>query len=94
MTKSDLIKKIQHLFPHYPPKDLAFAVNIIFSAMTDTLKMNGRIEIRGFGSISVRSRAARKVANPKTGKIFSVPHRRKPFFKVGKELQQKINGSP
>ncbi len=94
MTKSDLIKKMQHFFPHYPPKDIAFAVNIIFAAMTDTLRMNGRIEIRGFGSFSVRSTLKRRFANPKSGKIFNLPNRRKAFFKVGKELQHKINSSP
>jgi len=94
MTKSDLIKKVQQSITYYPPKDLAYAVNIIFAAMSDMLIRKERIEIRGFGSFSVRLRAARSGRNPKSGKIFSVPHRKAPFFKAAKELHQIINGSP
>jgi integration host factor subunit beta len=93
MRKSDLIKKVQQSIPNYPPKDLACAVNIIFAAMFDMLISEGRIEIRGFGSFSVRSRAERSGCNPKSGKIFSVPQRKTPFFKVAKELHHMINGS-
>lgn len=93
MRKSDLIKKVQQSIPHYPPKDLACAVNIIFAAMSDMLIRKERIEIRGFGSFSVRLRAARRGRNPKSGKIFSIPHRKAPFFKAAKELHHMINGS-
>ena len=94
MTKSDLTKKLQQSIPYYPLKDLAYAVSIIFAAMSDMLVKNERIEIRGFGSFSVRSRPARKSRNPKSGKIFSVPLRKAPFFKAAKELHRIINGSP
>ena len=94
MRKSDLIKKVQQAICNYPSQDLACAVNIIFTAMSDMLMRGERIDIRGFGSFSVRSRAARSGCNPKTGKIFNVPCRKMPFFKAAKELHHMINGSP
>jgi integration host factor subunit beta len=92
MTKNDLISKVQKSIPYYPPRDLACAVNIIFNAMTDALIRNERIEIRGLGSFSVKSRRAYSGRNPESGKVFSVPIRKAPFFRAAKELQRMING--
>lgn len=94
MTKNDLIKQVQQTVPLFPHKDMAHAVNAIFAAMADALIKNERIEIRGWGSFTVRSRRARKGRNPKGGKVFSLPPRNVPFFKVSKELQRIINGLP
>ena len=52
-----------------------------------------RIEIRGFGSFSVRNRRSRQGRNPKTGETISVPAKRVPFFTVGHELKKRINAS-
>jgi integration host factor subunit beta len=92
MTKNDLITKVQKSIPYYPPYDLACAVNIIFNAMADALMRNERIEIRGLGSFTVKSRRAHSGRNPKSGKVFSVPIRKAPFFKAAKELLSIING--
>jgi len=59
--------------------------------MTDSLKQGDRIEIRGFGSFSVRHRRARMGRNPKTGVAIEVPPKRVPFFTVGHELRRRIN---
>ena len=67
-------------------------VNMIFDGFTDTLKKGGRIEIRGFGSFSVREYGAYTGKNPKTGKKIDVKPKRLPFFKVGKELKERVNG--
>jgi integration host factor subunit beta len=68
-------------------------INLIFDGFTDTLKKGGRIEIRGFGSFSVREYGAYTGSNPKTGKKVYVKPKRLPFFKVGKELKERVNGS-
>jgi integration host factor subunit beta len=94
MTKHDLIKAVQQSNPYYTPKDLTCAVNIIFAAMANALINNERIEIRGWGSFTVRSRIAYKGRNPKSGKVFSIPPRKTPHFKPAKELQNIINGLP
>jgi integration host factor subunit beta len=60
--------------------------------MIRALKRNERIEIRGFGNITVRRRRSILGRNPKTSDIIRLPERNVPFFKVGKELHDMING--
>jgi integration host factor subunit beta len=67
-------------------------VNIIFDAMASTLADGGRIEIRGFGSFVVKDYKAYMGRNPKTGEVIKVHPKKLPFFKVGKELREKVNG--
>lgn len=91
MTKKDLIEKVQERLEDYSKKDIDFAVNIIFQAMTDALLRNERIDVRGFGNFTVKSRNPRQGRNPKTGAIVDVPFRKVPFFKVGKELSKLVD---
>jgi len=58
--------------------------------MTESLRKGDRIEIRGFGSFQVKVREAREGRNPKTGEEVKIPAKRTPFFKVGKELKERI----
>lgn len=69
-------------------------VNLIFDAMSDTLSSGGRIEIRGFGSFVVKDYKSYMGRNPKTGEIIEVRPKRLPFFKVGKELRERVNSRP
>ena len=66
-------------------------VNLIFDAMADTLSEGGRIEIRGFGSFVVKDYRSYMGRNPKTGEVIKVRPKRLPFFKVGKELRERVN---
>lgn len=91
MTKRDLIAKIQDRLEEYPRKDMALAVEIVFDSMVEAMKKNERIEIRGFGNFTVRIREPRQGRNPMTGASVSVPPRRFPFFKVGKELKERVD---
>lgn len=90
MTKADLItivsekSKLQH-------KQAETVVNLIFDMMTDTLRKDDRIEIRGFGSFVNRSYGSYRGRNPKTGEVVQVPPKRVPFFKVGKELKEIVD---
>lgn len=65
-------------------------VNQIFSAMTDTLVRGDGIEVRGFGTFTVRSYGAYQGRNPRTGAPTHVKAKRLAFFKVGKELRERI----
>ena len=94
MTKSGLIEKVADQTPHISKKDTEVVVNTIFDAMTDALTNGERIEIRGFGSFQVKVREAREGRNPKTGEMVSIPAKRTPFFKVGKELKEMVDRSP
>lgn len=67
-------------------------VNLIFKGFTEELRKNGRIEIRGLGSFVVRDYDAYTGRNPKTGKNIKVASKKLPFFKVGKELKERVDG--
>jgi integration host factor subunit beta len=92
MTKRDLIEEVVRLYPRYSRRDAEVMVNAMFASMGDALRAGDRIEIRGFGSFIVKHRQAREGRNPKTGKLVSVPAKRVPFFKVGKELKLRVDG--
>jgi integration host factor subunit beta len=91
MTKSDLIERLcqdQKL----PKGKAELLVNSIFDCLEQALRRGERIEIRGFGSFEIRRYKAYQGRNPKTGVPVSVQEKRLPFFKVGKELKERVNG--
>jgi integration host factor subunit beta len=92
MTKADLINFVSEKV-HLQHRQAENVVNLIFNMMTDALKKDDRIEIRGFGSFVNRSYGSYKGRNPKTGQVVEVPPKRVPFFKVGKELKEKVDKS-
>ena len=69
------------------------AFKLIFHLFSNALMKGDRIEIRGFGSFVMRSYKTYSGRNPKTGIQLEVQPKRLPYFKVGKELKEKINGS-
>ena len=91
MIKSELIAKLSGENPHLAIRDVERVVNCVFEQMTLTLEQGGRVELRGFGAFSVRSRPARTGRNPRTGAAVHVPAKSVPFFKSGKELRQRLN---
>jgi len=91
LNKSDLIEMLAKKLPNLAARDVEVIVNTVFDSMTDALKKNERIEIRGFGSFEVRVRKPRIGRNPKTGQAVEVGERLVPFFKVGKELRERVN---
>ncbi len=93
MNKSGLIEALAKR-ENLTEKKATDVVNLIFKGFTDELKKGGRIEIRGFGSLIVRNYNAYKGRNPKTGSSIDVSPKRLPFFKVGKELREKVNSAP
>lgn len=66
-------------------------VNLIYRKMRETMVNGGRIEIRGFGSFVVKEYGSYQGRNPKTGAKIPVPPKKLPFFKVGKELKERID---
>lgn len=91
MNKSGLIEELSNK-ENLTEKKATEIVNLIFDGFTDELKKGGRIEIRGFGSFMVRHYESYTGRNPKTGKSISVSPKRLPFFKVGKELKERVDG--
>lgn len=89
MNKSELIETLA------VKKGLSFKkaeeiINTIFDAMTDALIAGDRIEIRGFGSFVVNEYKSYTGRNPKTGESIEVKPKKLPFFKVGKELKERV----
>ena len=66
-------------------------MSVILERMIEALEQGGRVELRGFGALSVRSRGARAGRNPRTGESVSVRAKHVPFFKSGKELRERLN---
>ena len=90
MNKSDLIAALSTK-ENLSPKNAFEIINLIFDGFTATLKKGGRIELRGFGSFTVREYGGYMGRNPKTGAKTQVGEKKLPFFKVGKELRDKVN---
>jgi len=91
MNKSDLIVALAAK-KNLTEKQAMEIVNLIFDGFTNELKNGGRIEIRGFGSFSIRKYKAYKGRNPKTGKTVDVKPKKLPYFKVGMELKKIVDG--
>lgn len=91
MIKSELIAALAEENPHLTQRDVERVVNVVFERVINALEIGGRVELRGFGAFSVRSRAARAGRNPRTGASVEVRAKHVPFFKSGKELRAKLN---
>jgi len=92
MTKTDLIEKVSLQTDGLTKKQTEIIVNMLFDSIKDALAGGDKIEIRGFGSFRIRQRRTREGRNPKTGQNVSVPEKRVPFFKAGKELKELVDG--
>lgn len=90
MTKSDLIETVARSLK-LPKGKAEVIVNAVFLSLEEALARGERIEIRGFGSFEVRSYKSYEGRNPRTGDPVDVEPKRLPFFKVGKELRERVN---
>ena len=91
MVKTELMDAVADIHKDVPKKEIEKVVDTIFDSIAEALERNCRVEIRGFGSFSPKARGAREGRNPRTGEIVQVPNKRIPFFKVGKELMDRVN---
>jgi len=91
MIKSELVQVIANRNPHLFLRDVENIVNAIFDEITEALAAGNRVELRGFGAFSVKSRPARTGRNPRTGDAVEVEEKWVPFFKTGKELRERLN---
>ncbi len=90
MNKSELIHALKDE-ASLSRKDAERVVETFFDTITVTIAEGRRIEIRGFGSFTVKRYKPYTGRNPKTGIRIGVPSKRLPFFKVGKELKTDVN---
>jgi integration host factor subunit beta len=91
MIKSELVQKIADRNPHLYHRDIERIVNTVLDQVIGALRDGDRVELRGFGAFSAKSRNARMGRNPRTGAAVEVVAKRVPFFKTGKELRERLN---
>ncbi len=91
MIKSELVQRLAAANPHLYQRDLELIVNTVFDEITDALAKGDRVELRGFGTFSTKVRPARVGRNPRTGEMVEVAEKAVPFFKMGKELRERLN---
>lgn len=90
MNKSELIETLAQEID-LPIRETSAITNTIIEQMIETLAAGDSIEIRGFGSFVVKKYHSYLGRNPKTGQKISVPPKKLPFFKVGKDLKERVN---
>ncbi len=91
MTKARIIEKVSEQVSLLTKRQAEIVVNTLFNSVRDSLHRGDKTEIRGFGSFRLRSRRMKEGRNPKTGATVSVPAKKVPFFKAGKELKELLN---
>ncbi len=91
MTKSELIQQLADENNHLHMSDIERVVNVVLEEISGALTRGDRVELRGLGAFSVRERQSRTGRNPRTGESVEVPAKRTPFFKMGRELKERLN---
>ncbi|WP_374402843.1 HU family DNA-binding protein [Niveibacterium sp.] len=92
MLRSELIDALQARLRDVPPQDVDLAVATLLSGISEVLARGGRVEIRGFGSLSTHTVPARTSRNPKTGAPVVVPPSRRITFRAGQALRASVAG--
>ena len=88
MTKQDLVNEVAKI--GITKKQAAAAIDAVIDAVKGALAEGDRVNLVGFGSFSVRQRAAREGRNPRTGKKLKIAAKKVPVFKPGKELKESV----
>ena len=91
MIRSELLQILARENPGLRAEEVERVVDVFFDEISDRLARGGRVELRGFGAFSTRERDPRQGRNPRTGESVSVPGKRVPYFKPGKEMRAKLN---
>jgi integration host factor subunit beta len=91
LNKSDLILKILESEPTLYKKDANKIVDVFFDTISNAITHGERVELRGFGVFDVKQRQARIARNPKNGEAVAVPAKKVPFFRMGKNMKDRIN---
>lgn len=91
MTRSELIKKLAEKHPSLKEREIEELLAITLDEISQTLADDGRVELRGFGAFSVRTRQARTARNPRTGEKVTVGERKSVYYRPGKELKELLN---
>lgn len=92
MTRSELVARLADLNPCLYRKDIAPALDAILDRIEQALAAGDTVELRGFGTFSIRRREARQRRNPHTGGTIAVPAKAAIYFRAGKAARVRLNG--
>jgi integration host factor subunit beta len=93
MLRSELVARLQNKYAGWRASDVERLSDTVLEQVISALERGDRVELRGFGAFSVRTRDARVGRNPRTGEAVGVEAKRVPFFKAGKELRARVDGA-
>lgn len=93
VAKSGIVTRLTQKQVQLTEEDVEMAVNSILDNLIEGLVEGDRVEIRGFGSLSLHFRPPRVGRNPKTGEQVKVPAKYVPHFKPGNELKKRVDYS-
>jgi integration host factor subunit beta len=91
MLRSDLVRRILAQNPHLYLQDVEKIVDTLIDEITAALTRGKRIELRGFGTFSIKVHEARTGRNPRTGLMVLVPRKAHPHFKTGTAMKDRLN---
>ena len=91
MIKSELVSKLTEQNPHLYQRDIEQVVKAILDTIRDALAQGGRVELRNFGTFTVKKREARSGRNPRTGEAVAISEKVVPAFRTGKEMRHRLN---
>ena len=91
MIKSELIQQVADKNPYRRRSDVEKVVNAVLEEILAALARQDRVELRGFGSFTVKVRSERPGRNPKTGSVVSVPKTAHAAFRTGREMHRRLN---
>ncbi|MCQ6288820.1 HU family DNA-binding protein [Bacillus cereus] len=90
MNKTELIQKVAQETGLKRPQ-ASLAVDTLLESIQQALQNGDNVQLIGFGSFEVRERAAREGRNPQSGESITIPARKVPAFKAGKQLKEAIS---
>jgi len=94
MIRSELVHEMQQQYSDLPAEDVERIVSLFFQDISDHLSKSGRVELRGFGVFSTRSREARMGRNPRTGQDVPVAAKKALHFKPGRQMLARLQAKP
>jgi integration host factor subunit beta len=91
MTRAELIADLAAGNPHLRLAHMELIIDAVFGRITSALASGDRVELRGFGTFTIKRRNARAGRNPRTGEAVSVCEKTVPFFKASRDFHDRLN---
>jgi integration host factor subunit beta len=91
MIRSELVQRLAEQNPGLRLSEIEAITDSFFDTIVEQLAKGGRVELRGFGTFTVRSREPREGRNPRTGESVQVSAKHVAHFKAGKDMRDRLN---